>query len=881
MKIPVIIFLLVLSGRVFSQSGIITDSSTVPFSTDSVFTVTDINNSSSITMPSASITYNPGSNTDIDTVVVYQSKESVKFNLRNKIMNIQGDSKLDYKEQHINSEVLIIDFNSSTLISHGVKDSNNKIIGFPKMTDKGETFVGERITFNFKTQQGTITLGETEVSEGFYFGTKIKRVSKSESFIQDGKYTTCDAPHPHYYFGSPEMKIIEKDKIFLDPLVFYVEDMPIFMLPFGLYFPNKGGRQSGLMIPSFFFSANRGVVLQDLGVYLALSDYYDTQFNVDYFSKGGFTLKNSTRWKLLDVFDGNMNLEYGKTKYSPDDEYQTNYKIALRHNHTIDPQSRVVANISYMSANYPRNTEFKSFQSTLTQNITSNASYSKSFDNGSSISVSLNRDQNIIDSSYRQTLPRINFSLPQLQPLKSLVPAGTWLPDWVRDLSFSYSGSGNYYTEHVNKGNDVFEDNYKAAINHSPSLSISPKLGYININPYFNFKVNNYFRRLDKTYNSIDSSVVTDTANGFFTEYNYSAGVDFSTRLFGVLTPKLWGVNAVRHTFQPTIGYSYSPDLSSEDMNFYGYYYDEARNEEVKYSRYSADGGGIASSRKSQSIRYSILNNFEAKIAQGDTIPDKNSEFFRWTMNGSYDMTKDSLKFSDIAMQFKIPAISDINMNANANFTLYDEERLWSVTDSAYTGSRTRVNQYLLSSGKGLMRLTNLSLNFSTSISSEGGTPNPSPNQDEIQETQPDNSGSGLGDRFRQRYEYTEESVDLYGDHTPGFTPLSIPWNLSLGLTFQYSEPYQNQITRRINLSSSFSFKLTNTWSFRGSAQYDLYNMELLAPNFEITKDLHCWQLSFQWWPVGYNAGFYLRFAIKAPQLSDLKIEKRDSRLLR
>ncbi|MFH1051974.1 MAG: putative LPS assembly protein LptD [bacterium] len=839
-------------------------------------------NSASFTQSSSTITYKPGKNTDIDSVVVYKAKDSVKFNLRKKEMYLRGESELDYKVQHLSAEIQVIDFNTSVLTAHGVKDSNNKIIGFPKFTDKGESYVGEQIIYNFKTSQGTISLGETQVSEGYYFGSKIKRISGSELFVQDGCYTTCDAPHPHFYFGSPEMKVIASDRIFLDPLIFYVEDLPIFMLPFGLFFPNKSGRQSGIMIPSFFFSNNRGVVIQDLGVYFALSDYYDTQFNLDFFSKGGYTLKNSTRWKLLDVFDGNMNLEYGKTRYDPDDDYTKNYKIALRHNHTIDPQSRIVANLSFMSQDFNVNTDFKNYNNRLTQNVTSNASYSKSFDNGSSMSVAYNREQNIRTEEWRENTARLNYSFPQLQPLKSLVPAGTWLPDWMRDLSFSYSGSGNYYQENVMQSDSNYKWNYRSSITHNPSVSISPKLGYFNINPYFSFGANNYFRRLTKTYNPEDSTVSESFEDGFFTEYNYSTGVDVSTRLFGIITPKLLGVNAVRHTFQPSVGYAFSPDLSTPDYNFYGRYFNIADSNEVKYSRFSADGGGIASSRESQSLRYSILNSFEAKIAQGDTIPDKNVEFFRWTINSSYDMTDTAFNFRDVSMQLRIPALSDINMSASANFTVYDEAKKWDEKTQDYTGSRTRINETLYENGKGLMRLTNFNMQFSTSFSSKGMNVNPSFGQD-AQPVAPKDSASspGLGDRFKQRYDFEEEYVDLYGDNSPGYSPIVIPWNLTLGLTFQYSEPYRHQIERRINLTSSFSFNLTNTWSIRGNAQYDFKNMELLAPSFEINKDMHCWQLSFQWWPIGYNAGFYLRFAIKAPQLQDLKIEKKDNPLLR
>ncbi len=845
---------------------------------DSTKINSELSTSSSFTETSGSYTFKPKNSSGIDSVIVFRAKDTIRFNAIKKTMYMRGESKLDYKAQHLNSEIIRIDFNKSELSSQGVQDSNQKYIGFPQFTDNGETFVGKNILYNFKTQEGLISTGETEVGDGYYSGSKIKRVSQSELFVQNGRYTTCNAPHPHYYFGSPEMKVIANDRVFIDPIYFYVEDMPLFVIPFGLFFPSKSGRQSGLIIPSFFFSKNRGVVFQNLGLYLALSDYYDTRFNIDYYSKGGYNLKNNTRWKIRDKLDGHLDVEYGKTRLDPDSKFQTNYKFALSHNQNLTPQSKIVANISFMSQDYNRNTNYTSLQSRLKQNITSNASYSKSYDNGSSISLAFNRDQNIITNEVRQTFPKLSFSLPQLKPLKSLIPAGTWLPDWLRDISLSYSGSGNYYTEKILQEDSSFTKNRRSSISHSPRISISPKFGYFNVNPYISFNANNYFRRLSKTYNQTDSTVSDSFKKGFFTEYNYSMGIDFSTRLYGMIKPKIFGINAVRHTFQPSVGYAYTPDLSSPDKGFYDSYYDEVNKTEVQYSRFQADGGGIASRNKSQSIRFNVLNNFEAKIFQGDTLDDKNLEFFRWNFSGNYNLVADSLKMSNIAMSFKIPAVQNLNFTANANFSVYDEAKSWNETDKAYTGNYRKINKLLIENGKGLMRLTNFNLNFSTTLASGNSPANTSQNQGEKQSSEQE---PALGERFKNKIEYKKEKFDLYGDQTPGYNPLSIPWSINLSLSFQYNEPLIHQISRRINLSSRFSFQLTESWSITGNAHYDFINKQLISPSFELNKDLHCWQLSFQWWPTGYNAGFYLRLSIKAPQLKDLKIEKRSNPLFR
>lgn len=811
------------------------------------------------------------SSSGIDSIIQFSAQDTVSFIFKSKKMQMSGDAKLNYKTQKLNAEFIEIDFNESTLKAEGRKDSTNKYIGFPSFTDKNENYVGSKIEFNFKTQRGNIVLGETELNEGFYFGSKIKKISESELFVKDGCFTTCDAPHPHYYFGSPMMKVVANDRVFLDPIIFYIEDLPVFVVPFGLFFPTKGGRQSGIMIPSFFFSKSRGVVLENFGLFLSLSQYYDTKFLVDFYSKGGYMLKNRTRWKLLNYHDGYFNLDYGKVRFDPDDEYSTNWSFQLSHNHNISPQDKIVAYLNFSSQNYNKNTSTNIYER-VQQDITSNASYTSSFDNGTSFFINYSRNQNIIDNTYSQS-GGATYSIPQLFPLRSLFSRKNWLSD----ISFTYRASANWNeAKTMSAGPDTsYRIKAQRKISHSPSISISPKLGYFTLSPSLNFNANNYFKKIKREFDPSDSSIIEKSENGFFTEYNFSAALSLSTRLYGIANPRIWGVNSLRHTFQPTFSLSWTPDLSDKKFGFYDSYFDERHNQEIIYSVYELDGGGIASRQLSQSLSYSFLNSFEAKIAQ-DTAADKVVELLRFTLNGSYNFAADSLRFSDMNVNFRTPNIWNMNLNGGAAFTFYDQDkRAIGQTSETYA----KVNRFLINEGKGLARLTNFNLQLSSSFSSSGSK-SPGTFASESQEVEKVEE-LALGDRFTRRYEYMGYENDLYGDSSPGYSNLNIPWNLSLSLNFRYSHFLLNSIQRDLTANASFSFNLTRTWAFQTSTSYDFIDMEFLSPIITITKDLHCWQLYFQWYPIGYSQGFYLRFSIKAPQLQDLKLEKRNNPIVR
>ncbi len=811
----------------------------------------------------------------LDTIVVYQARDSASFILGAKKMRLRGDASITMKNQKLNAEIIEMSFGESTLSAEGMRDTSGKLFGFPKFIDGKEEFVGERLKFNLKTKQGVISLGETNVENGFYYGAKIKRMDEQTYFIENGSYTTCDKPHPHFYFGSPKMKVIANDRIFFDPLVMYVEDLPVFILPVGLYFENRSGRQSGLVVPSFFFSSNNGVVFQNLGYYFAPSDYYDTQFGVDIFTKSGYLLKNSTRYVQRDVLNGNFQFSFGRRRISPDYPMLNSWNASLYHSHKFTPQTSAMANLSFSSQDFNRNFSTDITQR-LQQQIYSNASLSTSFNNGSTLSFGFSRSQNLITDE-SQTSPSVSYSIPQLFPLKKIVASDSWL----REIGFSYSATGNYALSRVREikttdtAANIMDTSFRSderyfTISHSPSLSISPKFGYFSVTPSFSYRENWYFRRMTR-FRATDSvySNTMEYSAAPFREYRYDMGFSVGTRLFGLIEPRIWGLNALRHTFQPSLGYRYTPEFSARTTSYIGSYYDSVYKRNVEYSRYESDGG-ISSAKASQQITYSFANSFEVKTAQSnDTLPDKKTDILRFNISGNYDFEKDSLKFSDITADFRAPALDFLNFSGRANFTLYDDAPAL----DAISGNviQRQINRFLASSGKGLAHLTSFSMNFSTQFSSSGtNTPSEITTADTSAKIKP-----GVGERFAERVNFTETECDLYGGETYGWAPLSMPWHINLTATLAYYSPVGYAISRRLDISGDFGLAPTPTWKIGGRFNFDAVAGNFFMQSINITKDLHCWNLTFDWTPSGINSGFYLRFGIKASQLQDLKLEKR------
>ncbi len=826
------------------------------------------------------------SRSGIDTVVSYSAKDSVIFYAKDKRMRLRGSSQARFRSQKLESEVIEMYFDSGLMNSEPVKDSSGKTIGYPKFTDAGKEYAGAQIKYNFKNKTGTVSVGETTIDNAYFSGSRIRRNPDQTMFVENGCYTTCDAPHPHFYFSSPRMKVIPGDRILMDEVYLYVQDVPVLYLPFGLFFPNKSGRQSGLIIPRPFFDANRGVTLQNLGYYFALSDYYDTQISADLYSKGGIQINNKWNYVLRYVLDGHLDLSYANVRPNPLTPYSKEYKLGWVHNQIFDPQTRFNANVNFQSNDYANNT-LSSLAQRIQQNVFSSAGLSHTFDNNMAIGLNYTRNQDLQAKTYDQS-PSLNFSIPALFPFKT-----TGSSAWYNDISLSYSSQVNTTYRHslnVRQRDSVefdsstglsntvvvfdstYNDSHSAVWRHTPTISISPKLGVFTVTPSISFLANVYQRRIaDRRYDTATQSAVDAVENGLFYEYNYSFGLNTRTTLYG--TPLNLGSFALRHTIMPSIGLSFTPDLST-DSRFYSNYHLPAdslnrEGQSVRYSRFALDGGGIASQAKSLLLNWSLDNSLDAKVF-GDSA-DKKLELARIGVSGNYNFTKDSMRLSDIHWSVRTPAIGSLNFTTDFSTTPYDEAPVLD-TNGRATGLYRQTGQYLASAGKTPLRVTAVSFYLTATFGSKSS----SFAQGHSDTTRADTSAESIGDRFSRRMNYQQQTSDVFGENSPGYTPLSFPWNVSINLSYSSSKPYSAlPATQSLNLQSTMNFSFTPTWSVNGGINYDVFNHSIVAPSITLRKIIHCWALDVTWYPTGYVRGFYLSFSPLASVLHDLKIEKR------
>jgi len=104
-----------------------------------------------------------------------------------------------------------------------------------------------------------------------------------------------------------------------------------------------------------------------------------------------------------------------------------------------------------------------------------------------------------------------------------------------------------------------------------------------------------------------------------------------------------------------------------------------------------------------------------------------------------------------------------------------------------------------------------------------------------------------------------------------------IPWNIALTYVFDYNAEAKTTSLRvgsnRINISGDLS--ITPEWKIGYTTGYDLHNKEIASSQFTVSRNLHCWQIDFNWVPSGFAKQWTFSIRPKSGMLQDMKLNKR------
>lgn len=781
---------------------------------------------------------------DITAPINYSARDSAIFDVKSNKLYLYNSVELTYLDLKLNSGIILLDKEDETLEAYGIPDSMNTgaLVQTPIMVQGGDKLEGSKLLYNFNSKQGNISMGFSEADVGYYFGDKIKKVTDEVFFIKDGLYTTStDRKNPEYYFLSPKMKVIKDDRVIAQSVFLYIEGVPVFWIPFGV-FPNKTGRSSGLIPPTYGEDGTYGMYISRLGYFWAMTDYYDLALTGSLFSRGRVDFNGRFRYALKYNFTGSLEGGYSRIRLGEETDpgkfSSDEWALNVIHSQAFSPTSRLDGNLTFASGkSYYENTS-NNLNTLLRQNIVSNFTYSKSWEGTPYIfSANYHRDQNLITGSINENMPSLNFSITQTFPFQSEFSTSE-NKNLVEYFSYRYTGSFlNNRTKTVFLGyqgdDSLTTRNDRLGAFHTVALNFSPPSQFIQVNPYFNY--NEYWnnKTVNKRYDPVTNTVITEDVNGFKTARTFNMGVSLQTKLIGIFNPNVFGIKGIRHTITPNVTYNYTPDFSKDFWGYYGTYTD-VTGKPVKYSFFENGLFGGPSSGEFQSLNFSVGNLFEMKTKATDSSDNK-FQLLNLDAGISYNFAADSLKFSDLFTTFRTQIGSLLNISGGATFNLYQFDRT----------ANTRINKYLLSEGK-IADLTSFNINLATSYNFLLSSSN----------------------------EVSKDTTKKIVRDSLNSVSYNIPITGSLNYNYSESRFTPTQFSKSSVIYGSLGINPTEKWRFNVSASYDFSNRLISAPYVTAYRDLNSWEMSFNWYPLGTYKGFNLEIRIKAPQLKDVKITK-------
>ena len=163
----------------------------------------------------------------IDSPVEFSADDSLVYVAASGMSYLYGNSHVTYQNMDLRSEKIYMCMDSSLVHATGARDSLGALIGNPIFKMGSDTYESDTMAFNFKTKKGLIQQVYTEQEDGFLTSEISKRGANGELYLQHGKYTTCDEPHPDFYLSLSRAKVRPGKDVVFGPAYLVVCDVPL------------------------------------------------------------------------------------------------------------------------------------------------------------------------------------------------------------------------------------------------------------------------------------------------------------------------------------------------------------------------------------------------------------------------------------------------------------------------------------------------------------------------------------------------------------------------------------------------------------------------------------------------------------------------------
>lgn len=809
----------------------------------------------------------------LEGILKRKAKDYEKLDQRKKRLTLYNEAELYYQDFELKSGIIVLDYDKSEVYAGRLKDSTGKYIQYPYFKQGQNIIEPDSIRFNTKTGKALIWNTKTKQGEMNILAEVSKRENDSVLFFKKARFTTStNLDDPEYYFLSYKAKLVPKKKFVTGLTHMYIANVPTPIgIPFA-FFPMTDKNTSGIIIPTPGQNNDRGYFLQNGGYYFALSDYYDLAILGDYYTNGSYAVRTESTYAKRYKFNGSVQFRYENQIFGekgfPGYSRTNQYNIQWSHNQDAkaSANSRFSSSVNFGSSKYFRQSlNLINVGSNLNNTMSSSISYSKTIPTIPVVNFSLavTHNQNTNNEKVNLTLPSFNASVDRIFPFAKQdgIKKGIF-----QNINFQYNMKADNRIETTE--DDMFKsqmfDNALSGISHSlPIVTNFKVFKYFSVSAGTNYVENWVFNTNEKFYNATTDLNEYKRIGGFdaYRTYNFSSTV--GTTIYGTYTFKeTSNVKGIRHLMKPSIGYTYTPSFD----NYYNNTFVNKFGNFENYSRFENTLWGTPSIGIQNAISFRLENSLEAKVTdkkstKGDT--KKISLLNQFNFDTSYNFAAEEFKLRNIGFTGGTTLLDNkLGINFNAIFDPYDLDE-----------NNKRINEFAISNGHGLARMTtsNVSLSYSVNSSDFSG---------KKESKQTVQNGGRSDDLFGAATDLSNQNESLFKKDDPEnklteFYNYKFPWDLQIAYSLTYNNNANEKRVANNSVMLSGNIDLAVRWKLGVSSGYDFVSKGITYTQLRFERDLESWRMSFSIVPIGVYSYWNFFIGIKSSMLSDIKWDKR------
>ncbi|HTO16969.1 MAG TPA: putative LPS assembly protein LptD [Edaphocola sp.] len=791
-----------------------------------------------------------------DKEVNTSAKDSAVLDMGTNKFYLYGNASIIQDDIELKSGVVVLEQKDNIVHAYPEYDTSLTKTSTQSFKQGEETILFDSLRYNFKSKRALVRNAKMQYADAYINSFQIKRNPDQSIFGYKNLYTTCNLEHPHFGIKAKKIKVIPNKVAASGPANLEIADIPTpLMFPFGI-FPINPQQKSGFILPTYNLAGQRGLGFSGLGYYFDINDYLGAKLTFDIYTKGSYGIAGATNYIKKYRYNGNLNISYTYDqlgeKFDANGGSSKNFKIQW--NHIVDPKAMpgasFRANVDAGTSGFNRINGMNADIQTQNQ-YTSSVAYSKTWAGKPfSFSAALNHNQNTQTGRVNITLPDISFNVSQIMPFQNKNRIGD--EKWYEKISVSYNAVAQNRYSFVDSNFSInnidindFSNGIKQSVNLSTTYNI---LRFINWS--FNAPYTEYWntKQIYRTWNPNRLMDDTTISNGFFASRDFNISTSLNTRIYGVKMFKKGKLMGIRHVINPSISVGYTPGFAKSPYNYFHDYYNKFGD--LSYESFYQTGpyGGPGNPLQNGSIGFSINNNLQMKVRTNDSTGSKNISLLdNFTIRTAYNLAADSNNLSRISFDGYTNLFNAINLSFGGAFDPY------------YYDNGKMTKYYLAEKSKNIAQLSNF--NISMSWSANGIAKNIDPN-------------SIIG------RENDEEALRLFRNNgINGYYDFNVPWNFSINSSLSYSLQHRmnakdtTYITPSLTMSGSLRF--TPKMMFNFTTGYDFVNKAPGATTFNITRDLHCWQMMLNLTPFGTYRNYNFTLNVKSAVLQDLKLTRK------